>query len=263
MTITHRNNTLLVIIGILVAVLIFLAFVPYILYMTGEIESAYLAYKKLCTSSNYIFGFLLILYSAASLFILRLFFYKTSSTEVFFFMIYLVSLAFESSRSLIVILQELNSSFVYIMFLSRVAYFSKMCGVFALFTSALASSDMIINKLNMPVIIIIVISFMLSSAIPLSDNTLDNSYYMPGFFSYYFFALIFIEFLALLIFVINYFQKRNTEYFYLAISLLFIVTGREITFYMVSIPYFSVGMAFMIAGTALFSSKIREIYKWY
>jgi len=262
MTITHRNNTLLVIIGILVVIMIFLALAPYILYKTGEAESAYLVYKKFWTSHNYIFGFLLILYSAISLFTLRLFFYKTNNAEIFFFMIYLASMVFESSRSLISILQELNSSFVYIMFLSKAAYFSKMCGVFALFASALASSDMRINKFNIPVIIIIVTSFMFASAIPLSDNILDNSYYMPGFFSYYLFTLLFIEFLLVLIFVINFFKKRKSEYFFLMLSVIFIVLGREITFYMVSIPYFSAGMAFMIAGTALFSSKLREIYKW-
>ena len=262
MTITQRNNTLLVIIGIITVILIFLAFAPYIIYKTGNMESIYLSYQKMCTS-NYIFGFLLILYAAINLFTLRSFFYKTNSTEIFFFMIYLVTMVFESSRSLIIILNELNSSFVYVMFLSKLAYFSKMCGVFAFFVSALASSDIRINKLNLPVIVILVISFMSSSAIPLSDKMLDNNYYMPGFFTYYLFTLFFIEFLTVLIFIINYFQKRNSEYFFLALSIIFIAVGREITFYIVSIPYFLAGMILMLGGTILFSYKMREIYKWY
>ncbi len=263
MTITQRNNTLLVVIGILLVILLFLAFAPYILYEAGEIESFTAAYKKFCTSPNYIFGFTLLLYSAVSLFFVRLFFYKTNSTEVFFFMLYLISLLFESSRSLILLLKELNSSFVYIMFLSRAAYFGKICGVFSLFVSALSSSDIGISKLNTPIIIIAVLSFMFSSAVPLSDNILDSGYYMPGFFNYFIFTFLFIEFLTVLIFVINYFQKRNNEYFYLALSTMLIVIGREITFYLVSIEYFIAGMAFMIAGTILFSNKLHEIYKWY
>ncbi|MCL2792908.1 MAG: hypothetical protein FWD87_07435 [Spirochaetaceae bacterium] len=262
MTIAQRNNTLLFIIGISVTILILLALAPYFLYKIGEIESIDLAYKKLWTSNNYIFGFSLVLYSVISLFILRFSFYKTNSAEVFFFMVYLVTLIFESSRSFILILEELNSSFVYTIFLSRVAYFSKMCGFFALFLSALASSDIRINKFNILTIIIVAISLMFSSAIPLSDNMLDNSYYMPGFFYHYFFTLLFIGFLAILIFVINYFQKRSSEYFYLALGMMFIIIGREITFYMASIPYFSGGMVFMIGGTILFSYKLREIYKW-
>ena len=263
MTIAQRNNTILVIIGILAVILIFLALAPYILYKSGEIESSYLAYKKLFTSKNYIFGILLILYSIVSLFVLRMYFYKTNSTEIFFFMIFLASLVFESSRSLILVFQEFNASFVYIMFLSRTAYFSKMCGVFALFLSSLASSDIGITKLNMPVIILFVLSFLFSSTIPLSDNVLENSYYMPGFFSYYLFTLLFIEFLTILIFVINFFQKREIEYFYLALSIILLVIGREITFYMSSFEYFSAGMVFMIGGTILFSNKMHEIYKWY
>ena len=263
MTITQRNNTLLVIIGIIAVILIFLAIVPYILYKTGEMENLYIAYQKLYTSNNYIFGFMIILYAAINLFTLRSFFYKTNSAEIFFFMIYLITLVFESSRSIILILKELNSSFVYIMFLSKLAYFSKMCGVFAFFASALASSNIRINKLNMPLIVIIVLSLMFSSTIPLSDKILDNNYYMPGFFTYYLFTLFFIELLTVLIFVINYFQKKNSEYFFLALSIILIAVGREITFYIVSIPYFSIGMLLMIGGTILFSYKLREIYKWY
>ena len=262
MTITQRNNTLLVLIGILLSILIFLTLVPYILYKITEIESGFLAYKKLFTP-NYIFGFLLILYATASLFFLRLLFYKTNSIEIFFFMLFLLSLVFEASRPLILLFQELNSPFIYTVFLSRMAYFSKICGVFALFVSALASSYLGINKFNTPVIIIVVLSFMFSSTIPLSDHALNNSYYTPGFFNYFIFTLLFIEFLAVIIFVINYFQKRNNEYFYLAIGTMLVVIGREITFYLVSIEYFAVGMALMIGGTILFSNKLHEIYKWY
>jgi heme/copper-type cytochrome/quinol oxidase subunit 1 len=92
---------------------------------------------------------------------------------------------------------------------------------------------------------------------------LDNTYYMPGFFNYFLFSLLFIEFLAVLIFAINYFQKRNNEYFFLALSTMFIIAGREITFYMVSIEYFLIGMILMIGGTILFSNKLHEFYKWY
>ena len=263
MTITQRNNTLLFIIGILLVILIFLALVPYILYKNGEIESTFLTYKKYFTSANYIYGFSLILFSVVSLFILRQFFYKTNNTEIYFFMLFIISLTFEFSRPLILLVQELNLSFLYIMFLSRAAYFSKMLGVFALFVIAMASSDVGNNKFNTPLILIFILSFMFSSTIPLSDHALDNSYFMPGFFSYYFFTLLFIEFLVIIIFIINFFQKRNNEYLYLAISTLFIALGREITFYMVSIEYFCAGMIFMIAGTILFSNKLRDIYKWY
>ncbi|MCL2293998.1 MAG: hypothetical protein FWC36_03945 [Spirochaetes bacterium] len=261
MTLIQRNNILLVIIGMLLTILTFLLIAPYLLYIAGEIESSSQAYKKLLTP-NYIFGLLLIFYSAITLIFLRFFFYKTNSIEIIFFMLFLTSLIFEASRPMIIILNEFNFSFTYVMFLSRVAYFSKICGVFALFAAALASSDIGISRSKTSMLIIAVLSLMFASAIPLSSDMFSNGYNKPGFFNYYLFTLIFIKFLTVLIFVINYFQKRNKEYLFLALGIMLIITGKEITFYMTSFEFFLAGMVLLVAGTVLFSKKIHEIYKW-
>ncbi len=259
MTITQRNSMALIIIAILITILTLLTFLPFILHYSASMK------PKLghFLTPNFIFALLLILYSIVSLISVRMFFFKTNSHEIFFFMLFLATMIFESSRPLIALLRYFNYPDSYIMFLSRTAYFGKICGTNSLFVSALFSSDIETRKLDTPVIVILVLSFLLSSSMPLSDTVLQNSYYKPGFFNYFIFSLIFIDLLTFLIFLINFFQKKNSEYLFLSLSVLLISSGREFSFYFSSVGYFSVGIIFMIAGTILFANKLHGIYKWY
>ena len=259
MTITQRNSISLLVIILLLLILSVLIFIPFIFAASDSLN---IDYADLLTP-NYIYAFLLILFSSVSLFTIRLFFYKTNSLEIFFFMLFLSTMIFETSRPLISILQQLNSPSNYIMFFSRTAYFGKICGTTSLFVSALFSSDLETRKLDTPIIIIIVLSFLLSASMPLSDNVLQNSYYKPGFFNYFVLSFLFIDVLTFMVFIINFFQKKSNEYIFLALSILLISSGRELTFYYAKTEFFAAGIAFMISGTILFSNKLHGIYKWY
>lgn len=215
------------------------------------------------SSNNYLYSLILVFYGATSLFLVRMYFYKTNSLEIFFFMLFLSTMFFESARTFILVLEHFDAPRTFLMFFSRTAFFGKIFGTTSLFISALFSSDIEIKKLDTPIIAIIILSFLLSSSMPLSDNILQNSYFRPGFFINFILAFIFIDFLTLLVFIINYFQKKNLEYLYLAVSILFIVTGRELSFYFVSYQAFMAGLILLVSGTALFSIKLHGIYKWY
>jgi len=258
MTITSRNNIALGIILLLSFLILFLMIAPFSL-TSGSTASVF----KDFLTPNYIYSILLIIYAMAVMIYVRTFFYKTNSHEIFFFMLFLLTIMFESSRSFIVILEYLDSPSSYIMFLSRTAYFGKICGTGSLFAAALFSSEIETRKLDTPIIIIVVLSFLLSSSIPLSDNLLQNSYYSPGFFNYFIFSLLFIDILTIIIFLIIFFQKKNREYLLLALSILLISSGREISFYFSSVEYFSTGIIFMIIGAVLYSNNLHSIYKWY
>ncbi|MDX9800360.1 MAG: hypothetical protein RBT69_03375 [Spirochaetia bacterium] len=259
MTITSRNNIALGIVLLLSFMILFLLAAPFSIAVA---EKSTVLLKDFFTY-NYIYSLILIIYALAGILSVRTFFYKTNSLEIFFFMLFLLSIIFESSRSFIIILEYLNSPSSYIMFLSRAAYFGKIFGTGALFTSALFSSAIETRKLDTHVIAIVVLSFLLSSSIPLSDNLLQNSYYRPGFFNYFIFSLIFIDILTAIIFLVIFFQKKNREYVLLAISILLITFGRELSFYFSSPVYFTAGIIFMVIGTFLYSGNLHSIYKWY
>jgi len=117
MTITSRNNIALGIIILLSFIVLFLLIAPFSL-TRGSTASGFRDFL----TPNYLYSVLLIIYAMAVMIYVRTFFYKTNSHEIFFFMLFLLTIMFESSRSLIVILKYLDSPSSYIMFLSRTAY---------------------------------------------------------------------------------------------------------------------------------------------
>jgi hypothetical protein len=177
-------------------------------------------------------------------------------------MLFLASIVFESARAIIIIIKQFNPPDSHIAFISRTAYFGKIFGTISLFASALSSSDIGIKKLDTPIIIITVISFLFSSSITLSDVVLANNYFMLCYSNYFIFSIIAINILAITIFVINFFQKKNSAYIFLAVSLLLISIGRELAFNETQIKYFIPGFMLIIFGTVLFTNRIHEIYKW-
>lgn len=260
MTIAQRNTTSFYIIALMAGLLLLLTLIPLYLFFSETLKSSA---GRIFFNLNYIYSVILILYSALSLSAARLFFFKTNSMEIFFFMLFLSTFIFEISRPVIILVNEFDMPFNYSMFLSRTAYFGKICGTSSLFLSALFSSDIETRKLDTPIIVIIVLSFLLSTSMPLSDYLLQNTYYKPGFFRNFIISFVFIDFLTILIFIINFFQKRNNEYFYLALGLALIVAGRELSFYFTTPSYFISGVVSMIAGTVIFIIKLHRIYKWY
>jgi hypothetical protein len=234
---------------------------PYLLYKIKMLSSLK-EVNQLLFSQNYIYALLFILFSTTALISVRLFFYKTNSIEIFFFMLFLASIVFDSSRAIIIIIQQFNPPISYIKFFSKAAYFGRIFGTLTIFASALSSSDIGIKKLDIPVIIITAISFLFASSMTFSDVILKNNYFMPCSLNYFRFSIAAIKLLAIIIFIINFFQKKNSGYFFLALSILLITAGRELSFYGTKINYFIPGFILIILGTILFANRLHEIYKW-
>lgn len=260
MTIKQRNNIIFIIISVHLLVILILVAIPCIFALTQEKE---ITDYKVFLSPNYFFSILILIYATVSIFVTRRSFYKTNSREIFFFILFLSSLFFYAAKPIIIICELLNTPSIYIMFFSRCAFFGKIFGIAALFLSALFSSDLEITKLDTPIILMSVLSYAISASIPLSDNVLANGYFRPAFFNYFMFSLFFMNILIILIFIINFFQKGSKEYLFLSLSVFMIGAGNELLFFSSSTLYFIIGFIFMISGTAFFSHKLCNIYKWY
>lgn len=259
MTILNRNNFIMGIIYFIFAILI----LKTVLLFLISIESGNSNLYQIFITPHYILPFFLLVFSVISLFVIRFYFFKTNSPEVFFFIIFLLTFVFDSARTFIYLIDYLNIPFNTVMILSRISYFGKFAGTAALFVSALYSSDFQIRRHGTPLAIISVTSFVLSSSMPLAYDILPNLYLMPGYLNYFIFTIISVQFLAVLIFVIIFFQTKNNEYLLLSLSFILIFAGRELTFYSINIFLFTSGMILLSAGTAFFISKLHYIYSWY
>ena len=258
MTITKRNIFLLTSIFVLLFFTLITASVPFIIQQKTEIPFSVILY-----SPDFFMPVLLLLFTVICLFVIRFSFLKTNSSEIFFFSLFLISLAFDLSRSYIAVFNYFRIPEYYNIYASRVCYFGKFFGLSALFMAAFFTSNAETKKTETTAVVIILISYMLSSSIPFSTYKLSTMIQQPGYFSYFAFSILSIECLTILIYIFNYLQTGNREYIPLSISMVLIFAGRETTFF-ISEPFvFIAGLIFLSAGTIIFSNKVHQIYSWY
>ena len=258
MTITKRNIFLLVSIFILLALTITTAAVPFLIQKKTEIPFSAILY-----SPDFFMPVILILFSIISLFLIRYSFLKTNSSEIFFYSLFLISLIFDLSRSYIAVFSYFRIPEYYNIYASRVCYFGKFFGLASLFTAAFFTSEEETKKTETTTAVIILISYMLASSIPFSTYKLSTMIQQPGYFTYFAFSILSIEFLTALIYIFSYLQSDNREYIPLSLSMILIFAGRETTFF-VSDPFiFITGLLFLAIGTIIFSNKVHQIYSWY
>ena len=258
MTITKRNIFLLISIFVLLFLTLITAAVPFIIQNRTEIPFSVILY-----SPDFFMPVLLLLFTVISLFFIRFSFLKTNSSEIFFFSLFLISLAFDLSRSYIAVFNYFRIPEYYNIYASRVCYFGKFFGLSSLFIAAFFSSNAETKKTETTAAVIILISYMLSSSIPFSTYKLSTMIQQPGYFSYFAFSILSIECLTALIYIFNYLQTGNREYIPLSISMMLIFAGRETTFF-ISEPFiFIAGLISLAAGTVIFSNKVHQIYSWY
>ena len=258
MTIARRNIFLLISTAGLLLITVFTISVPFMVERRIGIPFSVILY-----SPDFFMPVILLLFSVVSLYVIRFTFLKTNSSEIFFYSLFLISLVFDLSRSYIAVFSYFRIPEYYNIYISRVCYFGKFFGLSSLFLAAFFTSDAETKKTETAAAIIILTAYMLASSIPFSTYKLATMIQQPGYFSYFAFAVISIEVLTVLIFILNYFQSGNREYLALSMSMILIFTGRETTFF-ISEPYiFATGLALLASGTVLFSNKVHQIYSWY
>ncbi len=258
MTISKRNIFFVASNIILILVFIITASVPIVIGQKTDIP-----YSVIFYSADFLLPLILLLFSIIAIYLIRYSFLITNSSEIFFFVLFLISLVFDVSRSLIAAFSYLKFPEYYMLFISRICYFGRFLGLLSLFLSALFSADVETRKTETATAIIILISYILSSSIPFSTYKLATMIQQPGYFSYFAFSILSIEILTVLIFILNYLQSGNSEYIGLSASMFLIFAGREITFFTSEPVLFISGLIALAAGALFFSGKIHYIYSWY
>ncbi len=258
MTITKRNMFLLTAVITLFTITILTALVPFILQKKFEIPFSVILY-----SPDFSMPLILMLFSITGLVIIRYSFLKTNSSEIFFFSLFLISLVFDLSRSYVAVFSYFRIPEYYNIYASRVCYFGRFLGLASLFTAAFFTFDTETKKIETAAAVIVMISYMLSSSIPFSTYKLSTMIQQPGYFTYFAFSIFSIECLTVLTYIFSFIQSRSREYILLSISMVFVFTGRETTFFISDPARFLTGLILLAAGTAIYSNKVRQIYSWY
>ncbi|MCK5152943.1 MAG: hypothetical protein KAQ93_01170 [Spirochaetales bacterium] len=195
--------------------------------------------------------------------IFRNLFKKIASPEVFFFNLAILALSFTSLRSLFLVDGFLGYPVYLSETISRSVYLGKMITILCLFTSGLFSTGISFQKQQYFLLLIVLISFILSSVIPI-DLYKTEVILLKGTGTEYGMNIIFIilQILAVLNFLVGAIKNNNYDYLYIALAVGMISLGNEILFGLIPGIASYMAIVSLISGTALFGYKIHKIYQW-
>ena len=194
--------------------------------------------------------------------ILRRRFGTSPSPEMFFLRLFLLTLPFQAVRFAVPPALNGTLDILWADSVTRVAWAARLIGILSLMNIGLYSGEIPFRRsgaiLGVGALAVIAVAV----TIPLdSTQPLGNLLLRPGSLSTLALVCLVMELLALLTVLGNAFTTEKNRYFLLALFLLLIISGMELTFF-VSTPLIIPGAILMNAGLVGFASEIRKIYLW-
>ena len=257
MAVLSKRNIIISCFNIFSAVFI-MFFIGLLAYLSKDLPQTF---TQMIMSPNVLIPIITILFSVFSVFFIRKFFLQNTRAEIFFFLIFLLTLNFDGIRSIIFILEQLDKPESYVLILTRVAYFGKILGVFVLLCFALMTINTEYKPFATLLSAVLLLALFVAILVPFTPNKGNNSLFIPGL-DYFFTSLLIIKILTVLTLVFNYLQNRNWEYLNLAVSMIFILIGSHTLFYTTSLFGAVLGMALLTTGTVFISYRIHKLYLW-
>ncbi len=190
-------------------------------------------------------------------------FKKIASPEIFFFSLAILALSFTSLRSLFLIDSFLGYPVYLSEAISKSVYFGKIITILCLFASGLFSTGISFQKQQYFFLLIVLISFALSSVLPI-DLFQTDIILLKGTGAEYGMNFIFIilQIFAVLNYLVGALNNNNHDYLFLALAVGFVVTGNEILFGLIPDRISYLALLSIISGITLFGYKIHKIYQW-
>ena len=257
MAVLSKRNIIITCFNIFSAVFI-MCFIGLLAYLSKDLPQTF---GELLTNPNVLIPSITIIFSVFSVFFIRKFFLQNTRAEIFFFLIFLLTLNFDGIRSIIFILEQLDKPEAYVLLLTRVAYFGKIVGIFVLLCFALMTINTDYKPFATLLSAVLLLALFVAILLPFTPNKGNNALFIPGL-DYFFTAMLIIKLLTVLTLVFNYIQNRNWEYLNLAVSMVFILTGSYTLFYTASIIGAILGMSLLITGTVFITYRIHKLYLW-
>jgi hypothetical protein len=263
MTLSMRNAILLIWAGLNLRILVL--FGAGIVVIAPAVESSWDLISWFAGSYGGDFAFLLFLQLFSLLAVLILYgsFRKTASPEIFFFLLFLLTVGMDGLRALPPVLRFLRMPVYLDQLVIRFLYLARFFGVFSLFTAGLFANGMQYQKLSIAFGIGLLAAFTLASLLPVADSALQEGG-LPGYYhiSDVMAVLLSLRILSILNFTAAWVRNNNRDYLWLSFASLLVLLGNEV---MVRggnpVLRIAAGMA-LISGTVLFARRTHEIYLW-
>lgn len=201
----------------------------------------------------------LFVFSMISSILLFHYFKKKISPEIFFFILFILSLSLQSVRLFQLQLIMLQVSPFYGVLISRVFYFFKLFGMFCFFASSLFPVGVQFQKFGIILIIILLLSFTISALMPI-DPTRMNIRFLYEISDPE--SLLVMTFSIRILTIINFIRvsltTRSKNYLMVLIASVLIIAGDEL---LLVFPFPAISII-IVLGTILYSRSLYRYYLW-
>ncbi len=190
-------------------------------------------------------------------------FHRTTSPEIFFFNLFILSFAANGLRILALYGLQENMSFSYGLLLSRGMLFFYSFGVFSIFAGSLFSAGLPYQRFSILLTILFGIALTFSTLVPLESTQLyTNLLYLPTQTIPAGMIFLTLEIFSVLNYIKAGFFYSNQDYFALALAVLLALAGYELLFFLATPGFIILGFFLLISGASLFINRTYTIYLW-
>ena len=262
MTITARNRIILTGLCIAVAMLaIFLLSVFLIFKNTSIGAGDSLAAVNLTRILVSLFS--VVSFCIAAVVIFYFSFRKTTAPEMFFFIVFLISLSFDSLKATQAFITIKGVAPYYAGLMTRTVYFGKYLGTMCILVSGLFAHNTEYQRMEIYLGVALLLAFILSYAVPVDFTTLKpNLVSAIGYEE----ELFIINVLFLAFGIMNYLysalRERSKSHLLMALGLTAVIVGRELVFYLDNSIALIFAFLLLIGGSTLFGERTREVHLW-
>lgn len=190
-------------------------------------------------------------------------FRKTTAPEMFFFAVFVFTLALDLAKAGQLVIVILEYPPMYGAMLTRVVHFGHFLGIFCLLSSSLYLSGLEYQKTGIVLGIGALLALTLAYSLPVDFSRLfPNLLHPVGDQT----TIQVVALLLSLLVLVNvlYALAAVQERAFLALlgALVLAVFGRELTVYVAAPPVYAPAVGAVVAGVTLFTWRVRRLYLW-
>lgn len=204
-----------------------------------------------------------LVFTIAAVTILYFSFRKTTSAEIFFFIIFIVTIAFDSLKAGFALFSVLNFSPYYGVILTRSVYFGRFLGTLAVLAAGIFAHGAEYQRMEIYLGVAFLLAFSLSAAVPVDFTVTEfNLLYAVG--NSRELGIVSVLFLSFGVFnfVLFAIQNASRDHALIAGGLALTVAGREMLFFMDGSIALITAFVMLIGGVTLFSERTHAVHLW-
>ncbi len=191
------------------------------------------------------------------------YFRKTTAPEMLFFVMFVLAAGFDIWKVGHVILHLETVPVYFAVLLTRVVHFAHLFGVFSLFISTLYLAGIEYQKTGTALGLAALLAMTIIYAMPVDHLTLNpNLTHKIGDETTIQSVILILQLLSVANVVYSIAYERHDEYIPLLPAVIAAVAGRELLFYLPSLPAALIGLVLLAGGVAVFASRLHQIYLW-